>query len=188
MNEMLRSFFSGQKNRIYLIFAAIFVVLIIIIALGFKPKKPQAPYNTGGPNITSVVDAQVAALKVAQGWRSDAVLSSLSSEKVDAGAPINNWKFIFISPSVPKKGFLVMVSVTKVESTEEINYGGVPGAQFPEQDSIISQGEAIERIHQMKGYEDQPILGIEAVYDSVKKEWFWAAKTARGTVSVDASR
>ena len=163
----------------------VFLLLILFTAGVFKKPLTVKPYDTGGANITSAIDAHAAANVLAKQWHADAVLSSLTSNPVDTGQTISDWKFIFIAKSAPGKGFSVEVSNSQVVSYGEIKYVG-SGAALP--DTIISQGEAIRRVEAMKGYTNQPILGIQAVYDPVKKVWFWAVKTPIGIVSVDANQ
>ncbi len=178
-----------KLTKILLILIVALVIIAILLATGvFKPqpsKKTTDHADTGGANITSALDAHDAAGVFAKGWRPDAVLSSITSNRAGVGEPVNDWRFIFISASAPGKGFLVEVSTLKVIDAHEINYAGT-GAPVP--DNIISQGEAIRRVHAIHGYENQPVIGVEAVFDPIKKAWFWAARTPRGVVSIEADR
>lgn len=181
------------KNKEYLRIGALVIIaavlfLVLWTAGVFRSSEREVQRgDTGGVNITSAFDAHDAALEVARGWHTDAVLSTFTSNTAKDGEPIDTWQFIFISPSAPRRGFIVDVAIDKVVGSREVDYVGV-GAAFPPADSIISQGEAIRRIHALPGYEDQPVLGIEAVYDSAGHEWFWAARTPKGVVSIEAKQ
>lgn len=127
------------------------------------------------------------ALPHARQWQEDAVLSSLGSLEKQMTDSTDRWKLIFTSPHKKGKGFLIEVNVSdqSISSTQEIPYTGF-SAEFPA--DIISEQEAIQRVHQIKGYEHELILGIEAVYGPAEKAWYWGVRTSKGVVTVEAKK
>ena len=188
MTEQFKKIFNTReylKIKVVILFVVIFFAVLWIAGVFRSSEREVQIGDTGGANITSAFDAYNAAFGVAKVWRNDAILSTFISNTAENNEPINTWQFIFISPSVPGKGLLVDIADERVIGSRETNYVGT-GAAFSEA-GIISQGEAVRRIHALPGYENEQIIGIEAVYDTVKHSWFWAAKTARGVVSVEAN-
>lgn len=127
------------------------------------------------------------ALPRARQWQEDAVLSFLSSldQSATNRADQNYWKFIFTSPHKKGIGFVIELTDQSIHSAQEIPYTG-SSAEFPA--DIISEQEAIKRVHEIKGYEHAPILGIEAVYGPVEKAWYWGVRTPKGVVTVEAKK
>jgi len=131
--------------------------------------------------------AYQAALARALEWNADAALAFIDSgvkEKSETSSPV--WKFTFAPKNNDaREGFVVVVEGEKVIRVEEVEHSG-SGVELP--DDIISQEEAIARVKKMAGYENEPILGVEAVYGAGNKVWYWGVKTGKGTVSVEAKK
>lgn len=164
------------------------MILIFIGALAFMF------FNTNKDDITlTPIDtrptpfaAHDVALAAARAWRADAYLATLhSTGEVGATGRGNFWRFVFISPdpAMRGRGYEVAVEGQAVRATNEIAYVG-SGAVFPS--NILSQEDAITRVHSFKGYESASVLGIEAVYGAKEQVWYWGVRTPQGVVSVEA--
>ncbi|OGZ00059.1 MAG: hypothetical protein A2945_00015 [Candidatus Liptonbacteria bacterium RIFCSPLOWO2_01_FULL_52_25] len=188
MKESFKKIFKEKEYfRIGALVSVAAIVFLVLWGAGaFRAGEKEAQRrDTGGENIGSALDAHDIADQEARKWHSDAVLSTFTSNKAQNGEPIDTWQFIFISASAPRRGFIVDIEGNVIAGSREVDYVGT-GAAFSEE-GIITQGEAIRRIHALSGYEDEPILGIEAVYDPAAKSWYWAARTLKGVVSIEAS-
>lgn len=124
------------------------------------------------------------ALPRAREWDIKAELSFLKAVTSETGRA-DSWQLIFVSPQKKGRGFQIEVKERIVTSAAEISYSGF-AADFPL--DIISQEEAIRRVRQISGYENEPVLGIEAVYGPAEKAWYWAVRTPKGVVTVEAKR
>lgn len=178
---------SGKRVFWVLVFVVFVLVLYALGVFRFgtlrlpeSATKEQAEQNRMTPRTAYDI-----ALPEAKKWQADAALSSLTSSEETAVGRADHWKLIFTSPRVKQKGLLVVVADKVIVSTQEIPYAGF-AADFPA--DIISEEEAINRVHQMKGYENEPILGIETVYGPAEKAWYWGVRTAKGVVTVEAKK
>lgn len=189
MTEQFKKFFNIKEHariKALILFIVVFLATLWMAGVFRVSEREIKRGDTGGANIGSAVSAHDVAARVAMAWHADAVLSTFTSNTAKNNEPINDWQFIFISASSPRKGFIVDIAGDRVAGSREVDYVGT-GAPFSEK-NMISQGEAIRRIHALPGYENETVIGIEAVYDSAGHEWFWAARTSRGVVSVSASK
>ncbi|TSC78584.1 MAG: hypothetical protein G01um101433_145 [Parcubacteria group bacterium Gr01-1014_33] len=128
------------------------------------------------------------ALPEAKKWQTDAALSFLTSDgESGANGRANSWRLIFTSknPKVKNKGYQIKVNENQINSYEEIPYAGF-AADFPA--DIMTPEQAIAEVHRIKGYENVPVLGIEAVYGPAEHVWYWAVRTPRAVISIEAKR
>lgn len=183
---------KGDKRVFWLLAFVICVGVFVLVlyALGvFHFVSLRPPENTPKAemeaNRMTPRTAYDIALSEAKKWHPDAALASLTSSEETAVGRADHWKLIFTSQLAKKKGLLVLVADKMVVSTQEVPYVGF-AADFPT--DIISEEEAIARVHQMKGYENEKILGIETVYGPAEKAWYWGVRTAKGVVTVEAKK
>lgn len=189
--------------RYPIVITSFFIIIILIIgalfATGvFNAKKIQQYFSgkdvienqsasSQGVVITPEQKAYQVALARAREWNADAALAFIDSsakDKIETSSPV--WEFTFAPKNNDtQKGFVVVIEGEKIIRVEEIQHSG-SGADLP--DNIISQEEAIARVKQMAGYENEPVLGVEAVYGAGNKVWYWGVKTGKGTASVEAKK
>lgn len=165
----------------------IFAALYFSGALGkFSPgpgtEKQETPSPPTAPTARNAFDI---AFLEAQKWQPDARLAFLNSGPVQDGGRSSAWKLAFGSEKALGKIFIVEVADFKVISTNEMSYKST-GADFPV--DIISADEAIKKVRAIRGYENETILGVEAVYDVKGKVWYWGVRTPKGVVSVEAKK
>lgn len=194
---------NNNSEKKLLITIIVFIVVILAIGVLFGAgflnapkmtslfKKDRAVYDSyeltvdKGNNMISFRDAYDIALRKAQEWQPDAMLSFIDTVSLDNNGNPKIWKLTFVSKNVFEKGFVVEVRNGAVTNSKEIEYNGT-GAQLPE--SIISQQEAIEGVKKIFGYENAEISGVEAVYGKGTGTWYWGVKTSKGTVTVEAKK
>lgn len=169
--------FANRKN--VLIGAGIIVAVGLIAA--FIPWSRL--YITGDPNMISGRNAYDIALLRAREWRADALMDRIDSGVIGDTGQSKVWNVTFVSTGASGRGLVVEIVDRAVISAVEIPYVGI-GADFPVE--VISQDEAIRRVRQMKGYETEPILSVEAVYGPAGEVWYWGVRTAKGIISVQA--
>ena len=121
----------------------------------------------------------------AKEWRADAQLSLLSAQTPSDAGHSDSWRLIFVSQQEKDKGFVITINNKVIISVEETSYRGA-AADFPA--NILSTDEAIKRVHEIRGYADVPILGIEAIYGPAEKAWYWGIRTPKGVVTIEAKR
>lgn len=128
------------------------------------------------------------ALPTAKKWQTDAALSFLASDgESGSNGRANSWRLIFTSknPKVKNKGYQIKLNENQINSHEEIPYAGF-AADFPA--DIMTPEDAIAEVHRIKGYENVSVLGIEAVYGPAEHAWYWAIRTPRAVISVEAKK
>jgi hypothetical protein len=189
-----KNFFVVYK--IYLIILLIILVIAAGIFLALKYfNKPILKINelsqslineTKENNLMEGKTAIELGLDEAKKWHSDAELSYVLS--ADAGqlkGRSNNWQLIYVSPSAKGKGFLVKIVEAKISNTKEISYVG-QAAIFPA--DAISQADAVAQVRAIPGFADIKVLGIELVYNTAAKTWYWGVRTDKGTASIVAAK
>ncbi len=174
-----------NPSKKYLILSAVFLTVFILegVFLISRLARPSVKDQSETPPVTApaypFISVYELVLGEARRWRKDAVLSySSNSPGADSKTPS---MFIFVSPSFPNTGFVVESDADKVISSREISYSG-EGGEF--RDNLITQEEAIKRVHSIAGFEDAEIVSVEGVYGPEGKIWYWGVKTNKGTVSV----
>jgi len=60
------------------------------------------------------------------------------------------------------------------------------GANLPQ--GIISLEDAIAAAQRIEGYDNEPIISVEAAYGANGKIWYWGIKTPKGTITLKAER
>lgn len=146
-----------------------------------EPAPQQKKFTTAGMAPRTAFDI---ALPRAREWQSDAILSFLTSQQKTAQRA-EYWSIFFTSLHKKDRGFLVEVADQHIISAKEIPYRG-SSAEFPS--DIMSEEEAIAHVHAIKGYEHEPVLGIEALYGPAEKAWYWGVRTSKGIVTVEAKK
>ena len=121
----------------------------------------------------------------AREWRSDAELSFLGAQTSSEAGRSDSWRMIFVSRHEKNKGFVVTIDNKVIVSVQETLYRG-SAADFPV--DIMSPDVAIKQVHEIRGYTNVPILGIEAVYGAAEKSWYWGVRTSKGVVTIEAKR
>lgn len=179
-----RLFTYLQKRPVFFV-GVLLGVGILVFSFYYFSSSPASP-SAFVDLRPSPRDAYAVAASSARAWRVDAQLSTLHS-LADVGMTGKSvaWRFVFISPvpSLKGRGYAVEVRDQIVVSNSEIAYMG-SGAEFPQ--SIMSEEQAIARVHAIQGYESASVIGIEAVYGPKEKLWYWGVRTPRGVVSVEA--
>lgn len=165
------------------------ISLIVIMSFAFKSEKKDQNRSPDQPTvilekITELSGEEVhqIALKKAQQWHPDAVLSYMKSGGIPATGRATLWELIFISPAFKNKGYKIEIDNREILSAQEMDYRG-SGGTFPEQPKI-NQEEAIKKIKMMEGFKDAEILGVNAVYGNNGEIWYWGIETSKGVVSV----
>lgn len=125
------------------------------------------------------------ALAHAKAWQPDALLAFMNSDAAEQGGVMHAWKIGFVSQSRPDVAYIVHVREGRIEGTTEVAYRGA-GAEFP--NDITSEEDAIREMRALAGYEDAPVLGVEAVYGPSGKVWYWGIRTPKGVVSVETRK
>ncbi|MEN9558701.1 MAG: hypothetical protein RL141_1070 [Candidatus Parcubacteria bacterium] len=150
---------------------------------------PAAPLEERAPSPEAwggEPTAREVAMRAAVAWQADAMLATVQSDDTGEATPREDaWTFLFVSASVPGKGYRVQVAGQRVTEAAEIDYVA-SGAAFPQ--SFLTAAEAVEALHRLPGYEQAEVLGVEAVYGSSNATWYWGVKTPRGTVSIEATK
>lgn len=184
-----------RKNLIIglMILISIIVLLSILILTGVLNLAALKKFFSGEDTViepdthlmTSRNAYDIALLK-AREWQSDAGLARIISSAGVTGpnGRADNWDLIFVSQKIKGKAYHIIIENKVISFTEEIQFVGV-GGELPE--NIISSKEAVARIHQVKGYENESIISVEMLYDPNGK-WFWGIKTTKGVVSVMANK
>lgn len=184
-----------MSQRSLIIGLAVIITISIVAGIllgtgkfkGIKTKSLEVEVRKEASQLLSPKDAYEIALAKARQWHQDAVLSQSSSakEKTDELGHSDDWQFLFVSESIPKRGYQIVMERGAIVKAQEVPFVG-EGAQVPQ--DLISQQEAIAYVHSLKGYENQPTLSIEMYYNKDANEWRWGIKTPKGTVSFKASR
>lgn len=188
-----------KKDQKYLtIGIAVFIVAMIAVAIlaatgvfklsrGPKPKQPEEQAAVRTEFTQPARSAYDMGLERARTWQDDAVLARIiSSEGTAEEVATGTWKAIFVSGKTKGKGYEVEVQGGNVVKEQEIDYAAPGGAELPS--DIISTDQAVQIVKGMKGFEDAKVFGVEAVYGSDEKVWYWGVKTDKGTVSVEARK
>jgi len=135
----------------------------------------------------TAVDAYDLALARARAWDTEAKLSRINSapDKTSAQGRADSWELLYTSENKKGLAYRVNIADKNVIDGAEIPFFGA-GGELPQ--NLLTAEEAIAKVRQIGGYENEPIMSVEMIYDEGAKLWFWGVKTARGTVSVKASR
>ncbi len=122
------------------------------------------------------------ALLKAREWQKDAMLSRINSLAGETGpnGRADDWDLLFVSKSIKGRGYHIIIRNREVSLVEEVPFVGT-GGELPE--NIISSKEAINRVHQVPGYENEEIISVEMLYDPSGK-WYWGVKISKGVVSI----
>ena len=125
------------------------------------------------------------ALLKAREWQKDAELSRINSLAGETGpnGRADDWDLLFVSKSLKNKGYHIIIRNREISLTEEIIFTGT-GGELPE--NIISSKEAVNRAHQVPGYENEDIISVEMIYGPDGKQWYWGVKTSKGVVRINA--
>jgi hypothetical protein len=184
----------APKRAVAIGAAVLVVVVAVIIGVVWWTR---GPITVKGPvtveklpndiNRMSAQDAIALASPAAKAWKSDAVLSGISSAANGAGESgrSDDWDLLFVSPATTGRGYRVTIRSREIAGSEEISFVGA-GATPPA--NIASSQEAIDQLHGIPGYENEPVLGVEVLYGPDGNQWYWGVKTARGVVTVKATK
>ena len=183
------------KFKLTILLTAIILIIVIVgILAGFGVLNIPGFKTFFGEKISETDfylmesrDAYDLALLKARAWQPDASLARITS-LVDETGPngrSDNWDLKFVSKNLKGKGYHIIIRNKEISFAEEINFFGV-GAGLPE--NVISAKEAISRIHQIKGYENEEIISVEMVYGPDGKQWYWGIKTSKGVITINAKQ
>lgn len=184
-----------MSKRNLIIGIGIVIVLAIVLVLLVTTGRLRLP-RVGGPpaeppppdaHLMATRNAYDIALLRAQEWQRDAKLFHINSEPGATGVTgrSDDWDLIYVSEQVKGKGFHIVISDRAITTAEEIPITA-EGGELPE--NIISSQEAISRMRQIKGYENEQVRSVELVYGPDGEVWYWGIKTARGTVTINAKK
>lgn len=184
-----------MDKRYLTIGIGVVVVLVVILGLLASTGRLRLP-RVGGPaepppppdaHLLSTRNAYDIALLRAQEWQPDATLARTKSApgKTGVSGRSDDWDLLFVSASAKGKGFHIVIQDRVITIAEEVPFTS-EGGNLPE--NIISSQEAIARMRQIKGYENEPVLAVEMVYGPDGSEWYWGIKTPRGTVTINAKK
>lgn len=182
---------SDKKKTIIMAVAALIIVgaaLTVYFIARLSVAPPSAsPVEPAGTLKMSNAEANDLALARAREWQADAKLARQNSlkDKTDAAGRSDDWELLFVSESAAGRGYSIVIENKEIVSAEEIPYFG-EGAELP--GDLITADEAIAKVRRIGGYENEPILSVEMIYDQGAKLWFWGVKTARGVVSIKATK
>lgn len=179
--DELKRRFDACRNPRCAIIGGVVLLLIVVLLSGVVPWNKL--HILSDPNMIDGRNAYDIALLRAKEWQSDVLMDRISSGDIGDTGKSKVWKVVFVSKALPDKGFLVEVVDRSVVSAYEIPYSGV-GADFPVE--TISQDEAIRRMRSVPGYENEPVISVEAVYGPAGEVWYWGVRTAKGVVSIQA--
>ena len=193
-HEQFKTMTGAQKKAAMIITVVICIALLLAIGYGldflpidFLLLSRTAKDRSQQQDMKKMTahNAFDIALARAKEWRPDAKLSFLSTQTSSETGRSDSWRMIFASQQEKNKGFEIIIDKKAIISVQEILYHG-SAADFPAH--IISADEAIKRVHEIRGYTDAPILGIEAIYGSAEKSWYWGVQTSKGVVTIEAKR
>ena len=183
------------KRNITIAFTILLVVVLvlgILYATGVLTRSGLKKLLTGveePPDIKlmSSRNAYDIALLRAQQWQPDAKMTDSKSLPGTTGPSgrSDNWDLIFVSDKVKKRGFHIIIQNRQIATAEEINFVG-KGNDLPE--NIVSSQEAVARMHQIKGYENEQVISVEMLYGPDGKVWYWGVKTAKGVITIKATK
>lgn len=194
---------------------AVVVALVVVVGLavyyfyGRGTLPGQAPGGAGATSTQPAVekpppndldrmtlqDAVQLALPKAREWKPGAVLSDVKSLEGGAGntGRSNDWELYFTSTSTKTSGYRVIIKNKAIVKAEEVVFTGTTvkgaatkGGELPA--NIISSQEAVDRMHRIPGYENEPVLSIGLEYGPDGKVWGWNVKTSRGVVTIRATK
>jgi len=180
-----------KKKIIYFSLIAMTVLLFGLVVywqLSSGKKTAPAPVPVSEPDRKMTAsDAYGLALVKAREWDPAAVLSKINSapDKTSAQGRADSWELLYTSENKKGLAYIVTIADKNVADGAEIPFFGA-GGELPQ--NLLSSEEAIAKVRQIGGYENEPILSVEMIYDEGAKLWFWGVKTARGTVSVKATK
>lgn len=185
---------ENKHKKIFIIAGAIFMTVIIFgsvvywqLNIGQKSDLGIVPVVEKVDKKIFAQDAHGLALARAQEWSADARLARMLSisKQADEKGRADSWELIYVSPT--KKGLAYRIVITGKSLLES---GETPfiaaGDELPA--DLVSSEQAIEAVRQIKGYENEPIISMEMVYDAPAKIWFWGVNTGKGVVTIRATK
>ena len=186
MNKLLQN-----KKIIYIAIAVIVLIAVLFISgiLDFAGVKNFFGVNEividPDAHLMSNRNAYDITLLKAREWQKDAELSRIISLAGETGpnGRADNWDLLFVSKSLKDKGYHIIIRNREISLTEEIPFIGT-GGELPE--NIISSKEAVNRAHQVPGYENEEIISVEMIYGPDGKQWYWGVKTSKGVIRINA--
>lgn len=114
-------------------------------------------------------------------WRQDAELSQFSPlGKGNESGEAESWRFVFVSPTRTGKGYAVNINGSSITS-EEFAYEAT-GAPMPE--NAKTPEEAVREIRLSQERSEATVYGVEAVYNTQDRVWYWGVMTDKGVISV----
>jgi len=184
-------FFNKNKKIIYIIIAIVILTAVLFISgiLDFAGVKKYFEGNEiiidSDAHLMNNRNAYDIALLKAREWQKDAELSRINSLIGETGpnGRADNWDLLFVSKSLKDKGYHIIIRNREISLTEEIPFIGT-GGELPE--NIISSKEAVNRAHQVPGYENEEIIAVEIMYGPDGKQWYWGVKTSKGVIRINA--
>lgn len=193
---MLTFFYNLMNNRKKLtislaILIGGIVVISVLSALGIINPVALKMIFTGeviepDVNMMTIRNAYDVALLRAREWQKDAVLTritSLTGETSQNGRS-DDWDLMFVSKIAKGKGFHIIINNKLIATAEETPFAGL-GGELPE--NIISSKEAIDLMHQIRGYENEQVFSVEMIY-SPDGKLYWGVKTSKGVTAIKAAR
>jgi hypothetical protein len=183
----------NEQNK-KIVIAGIIIMTVVVFGLvvywqlgsGKKNTPVAVPAVKPEQKITAV-DAYVLALAKAKEWDSDAQLSKVNSVAGNTSVQgrADSWELLYTAEN--KKGLAYRVNITDKSITDsgEVPFYGA-GGELPQ--SLLTSEEAIGRVRQIAGYENELIISVEMIYDAPAKLWFWGVKTGKGVVSIKANK
>lgn len=182
---------QNQKLKITLIA----LVVIFLAAIFFYLQTRREPTSRQSEKLPEKItdnkmtgkEALAVAEVEAMKWQADALISKFESLATSTSGQgrSDDWNFLFISKTKTGTGLQVMIRNRKLGGTAEVPYVG-DGGELPE--NTMSSEEAIGKLRQIAGYENEKVSGVEMIYGPDGKQWYWAVKTSRGTVSINAKK
>lgn len=186
--------FNQNKKRILIIASGVCIIAAAVLAVILFFPKTKKPETFVDPNLFEAEDKKLTnrqaydlAKDRALAWQADASLANIVSVPGETGRTghADDWRLLFVSKNKTGTALSIEITDQRLGKIEELPYFG-EGAAMPA-DTITSE-EAIARVRQIAGYETEPIVSVEMIYNPDAREWRWGVKTGRGTVTVKATR
>ncbi len=179
-----------MTQRNYFILLAIVAALVVAGIAALYVQRHRAAEGPGAvnPNAVSTNDAYARAYAEARTWQPDAQLVHLVTPvaaSVDPQGGSERWEALFVSPSRPHYGYVVALDRDTVIDAHEISYTGA-GAPLPS--TLIPVADAIISFHAIPGYGQEIPTGVELLYDSIGRRWYWGIHTAKGVTTISATQ
>jgi hypothetical protein len=184
----------NKQNKIIIIAGIIAITIVVFgvvvwwqVDLNDKTIVPAAvPAEKPDQKITAA-DAYVLALAKAKEWDPVAKLSKINSaaENTSSQGKADSWELLYTSENKTGLAYRVNIADKSIVDSAEVPFYGA-GGELPQ--NLLTSEEAISRVRQISGYENEPIISVEMIYDAPAKLWFWGVKTGKGTITVNAQK